>query len=83
MTFLVRAQGTSGAEARLSAAIRQAVQAVDPKQPVAQVRTMSGMVEESLAARRFVVLLLGFFAGMALLMAVLGLYGVIACSVAQ
>jgi predicted permease len=77
-TLVVRAQTDP---AGLTSAIRAAVQAVDPTQAVAQVRTMSDMVSESLAPRRFVVTLLGVFAGMALLMAVLGLYGVISYAV--
>jgi predicted permease len=69
--------------AGLTSAIRTGVQAVDPTQAVSQIRTMSDMVSESLAPRRFVVTLLGVFAGMALLMAVLGLYGIISYAVTQ
>jgi putative ABC transport system permease protein len=69
--------------AGLTSAIRTAVQAVDPTQAVSQIRTMSDMVSESLAPRRFVVTVLGVFAGMALLMAVLGLYGIISYAVTQ
>ena len=79
-TLVVRAQLDP---AGLSSAIRTAVQAVDPTQAVSQIRTMSDMVSESLAPRRFVVTLLGVFAGMALLMAVLGLYGIISYAVTQ
>jgi predicted permease len=79
-TFLVR---TPSDPARLSSAIRQAVQAVDPALPVSQMRSMEERVAESLASRRFIVTLLGAFSGIALLMAVLGLYGVISYSVAQ
>jgi predicted permease len=68
---------------RLAAGIRGAVRSVDPTQPVSQVRLMSGMVNASLAPRRFVVTVLGVFAGMALLMAVIGLYGVISYAVTQ
>ena len=68
---------------RLTSGIRTAVQAVDPAQPVSAVREMSDMVSASLAPRRFVVTLLEIFAGLALLMAALGLYGVIGYSVAQ
>jgi putative ABC transport system permease protein len=63
--------------------IRDAVLAVDPTQPVSNVKTLSDMVQSSLASRRFVVTLLGVFAGIALLMAVLGLYGIISYTVAQ
>jgi putative ABC transport system permease protein len=46
-------------------------------------RTMQESLSDSLASRRFIVTLLGVFSGVALLMAVLGLYGVISYSVAQ
>lgn len=79
-TFLVR---TESDPARLAVPMRQAVQAIDPAQPVSNVKTLSDMVASSLAPRRFIVTLLGFFAAVALLMAVLGLYGVISYSVTQ
>ena len=68
---------------RFAAAIREAVVAADPSQPVHDLRTLEAMVSASLAPRRFVVRVLGFFAVMALLMAALGLYGVIGYAVAQ
>jgi predicted permease len=77
-SFLLRAP--SG-PARLTAAIRDAVRSVDPTQPVARIRLMSDMVNGSLAPRRFVVTVLSAFAAMALLMAVIGLYGVIGYAV--
>jgi predicted permease len=79
-TFLAR---TDGDPAKLAGSMREAVQAIDPTQPVSNVKTLSDMVSNSLAPRRFIVTVLGFFAGVALLMAVLGLYGVISYSVAQ
>jgi predicted permease len=79
-TFVVRA--TSDAT-RLGGPIRGAVAAVDPSEAVSDVKLLSDMVSSSLASRRFVVTLLGVFAVMALLMAVLGLYGVISYSVTQ
>jgi putative ABC transport system permease protein len=59
------------------------VRAVDSSQPVAEIRLLQDMVNSSLAPRRFVVTVLGVFAGMALLMAVIGLYGVISYAVTQ
>jgi ABC-type transport system, involved in lipoprotein release, permease component len=74
---------TQGDPASLAPAIRQAVREVDPYQPVHHLKTMQDMVQNSLAARRFAVRLLAFFAIVALFMAALGLYGVISYSVAQ
>jgi predicted permease len=74
---------TAGDPASLGPAIREAVRAVDPTQPVHDLKTMQDLVQNSLAPRRFAVRLLGFFAMVALLLAALGLYGVISYSVAQ
>jgi predicted permease len=74
---------TSRDPATLAGPIREAVRATDAAQPVAQLKTMEDLVNNSLAPRRFVVQLLSFFAVVSLLMAALGLYGVISYSVAQ
>ncbi|MGD0363019.1 MAG: ABC transporter permease [Bryobacteraceae bacterium] len=79
-TFLAR---TPSGPARLAAGVREAVRTVDPTQPVSRIRLLPEMVNASLAPRRFVVTVLGVFAGMALLMAVIGLYGVIGYAVTQ
>jgi predicted permease len=78
--FVVR---TPSDPARLAAGIRDAVRSVDSAQPVSRILLMPDMVASSLAPRRFVVTVLGVFAGMALLMAVIGLYGVIGYAVTQ
>jgi predicted permease len=69
--------------ASLAGGIREAVLAVDPKQPVDQLRTMQQMIGTSLAAQRLATRLLSFFAAAALFLAALGLYGVISYSVVQ
>ncbi|HSG08524.1 MAG TPA: FtsX-like permease family protein, partial [Longimicrobiales bacterium] len=68
---------------RLAADVRQAVWAVNPDQPVAQLRTLDDFVAESLAGPRSISLFLGAMGLVALLLAALGIYGVMAHAVAQ
>ena len=63
--------------------IKHEVQTLDPDQPVASISTMEGNIAGSLAARRLIMTLLGTFAGLALVLASVGLYGVMALSVTQ
>jgi predicted permease len=79
-SFIAR---TDADPALLTSPLREAVRAVDPSLAVSRIKLMSDLVSASLAPRRFVVTLLGIFAGLALLMAVIGLYGVISYSVTQ
>jgi putative ABC transport system permease protein len=65
------------------AGIRRLVRELDPDLAVADVRTMPEVLDESLASPRFTTLLLSIFAAIALVLAAIGLYGIISYSVAQ
>ncbi len=74
---------TSSDPARVADLARQAIWAADPDQPVDHVQTMEEIVRGSAAGRRSYTVLLAAFAGVALVLATLGVYGVMAYSVAQ
>ncbi|AHG87817.1 permease [Gemmatirosa kalamazoonensis] len=79
-SLLVR---TRGAPLALERAARAAIASVDPEQPVMNVRTMDDYVAQALSTRRFSLFLTAVFAGSALLLAMVGLYGLLAYLVAQ
>jgi putative ABC transport system permease protein len=82
LTLVVRAAG--GADpAGLANSVRSAVQSVDPDQPVYDIKTMNEWVAETIAQRRLNMILLGTFALVAMLLAAVGIYGVMSYSVAQ
>jgi predicted permease len=69
--------------ASLASATRAAVESLDPDLPIYTVRTLSSFVDENTAPRRLSVLLLSLFAGLAMALAVVGVYGVMSCNVNQ
>jgi predicted permease len=69
--------------ADLASAVRAALSPLDPTLPANEFRTIQGLVDRSVSPRRFLVVLLAGFAGFALILASLGIYGVISYSVNQ
>ncbi|HEX7314428.1 MAG TPA: ABC transporter permease [Pyrinomonadaceae bacterium] len=67
----------------LAESVKKTVWSIDPEQPVWKVRTVEFLIEQNFAGRRFVLTLMACFAGLAVLLTALGLYGVISYTVAQ
>src|SRR5205085_4105210 len=74
---------TKGSPAALLGALRPAVYAVDKDQPVGIIRPLDEIMADSIARQRFAMLLLTVFSGVALIIAAVGIYGVMAYNVVQ
>jgi predicted permease len=74
---------TSSDPSTFAPAVQKEIQAVDPEQPIFQVRTMEELLHSSLERRRLSLLLLGIFAGAALLLGAVGIYGIMSYWVNQ
>jgi predicted permease len=79
-SFVIRTAGDSG---RVFAGVRAAIRAIDPQLPIPALRTMDDLVAESVAARRFQMMLVLLFSVIAVFLASLGVFGVLSHAVAQ
>jgi putative ABC transport system permease protein len=74
---------TAGDPMAMAGALRREVTALDAQAPVNEIHTMEEIVDKSLAGRKFSVLLISMFGALALMLAAVGLYGVVSYSVTQ
>ncbi len=81
--FMTVAIRTAGDPARFVNLVREAVASVDPELPISNVGTMEELIQQSVGQRRLSMMLLSLFSGIALVLASIGIYGVMSYSVTQ
>jgi putative ABC transport system permease protein len=79
-TIVVRAEGDPG---QIAHSVEDAIHRVDPDQAISEVQSMESVFNDSVSSPRFEAILLGAFAGLAVLLAVIGVYGIVSYSVSQ
>ncbi|HUA63960.1 MAG TPA: ABC transporter permease [Verrucomicrobiae bacterium] len=82
-TFMSMVARTAGDPISLASAVRQTVQQLDPTQPLAEVRPMDAVMDQSLASARFQTVIMGLFALLAFSLASVGIYGLISYDVTE
>jgi len=80
MSLFVRANGNA---VTLADSVRGRIHAVEPNQPVQNIQNVADLVSQSVATRRYTLVLVGAFAGVGLLLAAVGVYGVISYATSQ
>jgi len=78
MTFVIRTAGDPG---EMAPTVRRVLREIDPDQPVSDVQTMERLLSDAVRRNRFNTLLLGLFAGLATLLAAVGIFGVMSSAV--
>lgn len=83
LSFMTVVMRTNVGPSVLAAPLRREIKAIDPDQPAPPVETMNAVVSKSVAQPRFNAVLFGLFSAVALILAAIGVYGVVSFSVAQ